>query len=189
MSRRLRRPDGSFISAEAIADAVNISELDEVTGVQDSDLMYIQKIVEAVAATGKYTVGVNPTANDTILFNGVTYTFKASSGAATEITLGTGASGSDTNLGITIFNLITALNASANTALSGATYSDNHTSTNKNATEARVTFDTAGTAGNTYTLGTNTANIVRSAATLAGGTAETISPFKITIADLATALA
>lgn len=122
-------------------------------------------------STGTYTLVANPADASTIVFNGITFTFLDTPSAPTDVQRGTGATGSDTDLGISIDNLVTALNASANAALTGATYSDNHTSTNKNATKIFVTFDTYGTGGNSYTLGTNTGNVVRSAATLTGGTA------------------
>lgn len=152
------------------------------------DLISYVEVTPAEAAEGTYTVGVNPTEDDTIGFNGFEFTFKDSGVEDDEITIGTGATGSDTNLGITIDNLITALNGSADALLSGATYSDNHTSTNKDATVVTVTHDTPGAAGNAYTLDTDTANITPSAATLEGGS-DIVNVLKATtVEDLATAI-
>lgn len=107
-------------------------------------------------ATGTYTIGVNPTAADTIVFNGVTFTFIAGVSTATDIQIGA-------TLADTITEALTVLNASVNASVSVATYS------NPSAGVIKVTYDAGGTDGNAYTLGTNTANIVRSAATLSGG--------------------
>jgi hypothetical protein len=126
-----------------------------------------------VGAFGWYDFAANPANNDTILFNGVTYTFKTSPAGGTDIQIGTGATGSDTNLGITIFNLVTALNASANGSISVATYDGRDTNGSvttsvKNAVRIHIGFDALGNAGKAYTLGTVHANISRSETTLVG---------------------
>lgn len=191
--------DAKFLTPKAIADssyaktsdidtAFEIETYDAADDTESTDVLLIRQLTEAVAATGTYTIGVNPTEDDTIGFNGVEFTFKDSAVEPDEIEIGTGATGDDTDLGITIDNVLTALNASVDADLSGATYSDNHTASNKDGTVITVTFDTAGTAGNAYTLDTDTANIERSAATLAGGSAAGYATKSIELGDLATAI-
>lgn len=105
-------------------------------------------------ATGTITFAANPSAGHTITLNGVVWTFRAS-----------GASGTETNiqgsLSLTLDQLVSDLNGSANTSIDDATYSKTGT------TILTVTHDTAGAAGNAYTLAAS--NATRSGATLTGG--------------------
>jgi len=111
-------------------------------------------------ASGRYVFAANPADASTVLINGVTFTFKDSPVGATEIQRGV-------TLAATIANTVTALNASVNASVSVATYSTPSAASG----ELLIVYDTAGTAGNAYTLGSSTGNITRSAATLTGGTA------------------
>ena len=108
-----------------------------------------------VAATGNITFTLNPTATNTIIVNGVTWTFVAS-----------GASGNQTNiqgsLSATMTQLASDLNASANSSINVASYAGTATALN-------VTYKTVGAAGNAYTLASGNANGVASGATLSGG--------------------
>lgn len=105
------------------------------------------------AATGTITFADNPTAEDTITLNGVTWTFKSS-----------GASGDETNiqgdLAATLAQLVSDLNGSADTDIDDATYTENDT-------QLIITHDTAGAAGNSYTLAASADTV--SGATLTGG--------------------
>src|SRR5690349_1509774 len=130
--------------------------LADLSAPDDTATIPIFENTPAVNASGGYTFVANPSNNNTIVFNGVTFTFKTSPTLATDVQIGTGATGSDTNLGKTIDNLKTVLNASANPLISCATYSDNHTSSNKDATQLNIQFDNPGSLGNYYTLGTAT---------------------------------
>ncbi len=109
-----------------------------------------------VQAAGTITFAVNPSAGHTITLNGVTWIFVAS-----------GAAGSQTNIGgslaATLTQLATDLNASVNASITPATYS------NVGGTKLNVSYDTAGGAGNAYTLVSGNANGVVSVATLSGG--------------------
>jgi hypothetical protein len=169
-------------------DAGGVHRLAVATGVQDTDLVMLSQVREAVAATGNYVFTANPVANDTITINGVVYTFIVGVSAGTNVQIGAGAAGGDTNLGKTIFNLKTVLNASANVLVSIATYADNHTAANKDADTLTITHDTAGAAGNAFPLGTHTSNIARSAATLSGGANEYYESRSMELADLATTI-
>lgn len=106
-----------------------------------------------VAATGSILFANNPTAGDTITLNGVAWTFVAS-----------GATGNQTNiqgsLASTLATLVTNLNASGNASIDDATYSEDDTS-------LIITHDTAGSAGNAYTLAAS--SDTPSGATLTGG--------------------
>lgn len=128
--------------------------------------------IDLFAAGGYYELAANPTDEDVLGFNGVDINFLDTPvDPETDVQIGSGATGDDTDLGITIDNAITLLNASTDELLTGATYSDNHTGSNKDADRIIVKSDTAGDAGNEYTLDTPTAgNVTRSAATLEGGT-------------------
>lgn len=128
--------------------------------------------VALFAAGGYYELAANPTDEDTLGFNGFEINFLDTPvDPETDVQIGSGASGDDTDLGITIDNAITLLNASTDPLLTGATYSDNHTGSNKDADRIIVKMDTVGEEGDEYTLDTPTAgNVTRSAATLEGGT-------------------
>jgi hypothetical protein len=109
-------------------------------------------------AAGSITFGVNPSNTNTIILNGVTWTFVTS-----------GATGNQTNikatLALTLTQLQTDLNASGNTSIAAASYS-------ATATALNITYATVGAIGNTYTLaaGTSGANATLSGPNLTGGT-------------------
>jgi hypothetical protein len=108
-------------------------------------------------ATGTLTFGTNPVNTETIVVNGVAFTFVT--GASTSTNVHIGATKEETAQ-----NFIDVLNASANAAINVATYS-------LAGAVVTVTYDTAGTDGNAYTLANSsgTVAVTRSAATLAGG--------------------
>jgi hypothetical protein len=109
-----------------------------------------------VQATGTLTVTTNPDVDDTIAVNGVTFTFKASSASATQITIGA----TQTE---TAANMVTILNASVHASVSIATYSSS-------SAIVTITHDAGGADGNAFTLANSSGgDITRSAATLAGG--------------------
>lgn len=165
-----------------------VNNTEELTAPTGSATLLIVENVAAIAATGDYTVGTNFADEEEIEFNGVVFIAKETPEDETDFEIGTGATGDDTDLGISIDNLITLLNASVDPLISIATYSDNHTSTNKDATEVITTFDTPGATGNAFTLDTDTVNIVRSAATLEGGAEATEELKHIALEDLAAAI-
>lgn len=112
----------------------------------------------ATSATGTYNfTNANPTNNQTIILNGVTWTFKTS-----------GATGNQTNiqgsLASTIAQLVINLNASVNSSINVATYSSS-------GNQLVITYGTTGTAGNAYTLAAGTYAGIPSGATLTGGSA------------------
>ena len=108
-----------------------------------------------VAATGSITFTANPNATNTIIVNGVTWTFVAS-----------GATGNQTNiqgsLSATMTQLASDLNASANSSINVASYAGTATALN-------ITYKTVGAVGNNFTLASGNANGVVSGATLSGG--------------------
>lgn len=112
----------------------------------------------ATKATGTFTFSKQPVANQTIIVNGVTWTFVASGAGTARTVIGS-------TLAATLLQLAVDLNASTNTSINIATYTAN-TSTNVLA----VSFDTPGTGGNVFTLGKGTAASAVSGTTLAGGT-------------------
>lgn len=107
------------------------------------------------AATGNLLFGGgNPSNTQTIVLNGVNWTFVTS-----------GAAGNQTNikgtLALTLAQLVTDLTASVVAGISVATYTNN-------ATRLFVTYNSAATRGDAYTLGGGTSGATPSGATLAG---------------------
>jgi hypothetical protein len=107
-----------------------------------------------VAARGSITFGSNPSEGDTVTINGTAYTFISGASSGTDVQIkGT--------LSLTLDELVSVLNASADTDVDDATYSKTGT------TQLTIVHDTAGTAGNGFTLAASAATV--SAATLRGG--------------------
>lgn len=127
------------------------------------NLLTINTSFLSVASTGTYTFTTNPTNNQTIILNGVTWTFKTS-----------GATGTQTNIGATTADTLTQLaidlNASTNNSLVIATYA-------VSPTVLTITYNVGGVVGNAYTLAAGTYAGVISGATLAGGVDGTGSGF------------
>lgn len=102
--------------------------------------------------TGVATFSGNPGNGDTITFNGVAVTFVTS-----------GATGNQVNLEVALADTITALatllNGSVNPSLSVATYTPG-------ATTLTIEYDTAGSAGNAYTLTKSSSAVTLSGSTL-----------------------
>lgn len=116
------------------------------------------------AATGTITVTTNPVANDTILVNGATVTFKtALTGSGNEVLIGAAAANTATNLAA-------ALNASTDPLIAAATYSV--AGAVVTATYgSQLIGPVKGVEGNAFTLvtGTAAAKVTMSGATLTGG--------------------
>lgn len=108
-------------------------------------------------ASGRITFSAQPAAESTLVINGVTFTAKASGATGAQFNIGA-------DLAAALTNLATALNASANALLTVATYS-------ATATTLEIVYDTAGVAGNAFTVavGSGTHNGAALAATLLGG--------------------
>lgn len=117
---------------------------------------------QGVAATGKYTFALQPSANATITVGGQVFTFKAATPGANEILIGA-------TVADTVRNTVWALNRSAVAGVAVASYS-----TDLDAAAVTITYDTVGTGGNAMTIVASTSpasNITASGATLAGGSA------------------
>lgn len=108
-----------------------------------------------VKATGSINFSGNVTADDTIAVNGVTFVFAVTAAAANEIEIGA-------TLSDTIANVAAALNAATDFRVAKATYS-------AGASALTVTYDVAGTDGNTFTLSVDGSTLSVSGATLSGG--------------------
>lgn len=110
----------------------------------------------AGVASGSVKSGaVNAAASQTITLNGIVWTFVTSTPTGNQVLIGG-------SLATTLNNLITALNASSDPAMTVASYSIDVTGQN-----LLVTYKTAGTAGNAYTLAASAWTV--SGATLTGG--------------------
>lgn len=108
-----------------------------------------------VAATGTYTFSTNPTNGQTIILNGITWTFVTGTPSTNQTKIGA-------NTAVTLSTLALNLNASGNSSLNVASYS-------ASATVLTITYKAKGTAGNSYTLAAGTYGGSVSAATLTGG--------------------
>lgn len=130
-------------------------------------------------ARGSITFADNPTADDTVTFNGVVIKFSAS--ATDFTTAGTALDPYILQIGVsltaTLDALATAMNGSANASLSVATYA------NSNGTVYTVVYDTYVTAGNAYTLAASADTV--SGATLTGGQAKVAIDVNIENNDIA----
>lgn len=100
-------------------------------------------------ATGTATFSANPAVNDTLTLNGVVYTFTALNIGGT--------------LAQTLQTLLTTIQDSGNASLTVASYSVTGGNT------FNITYNTAGTGGNAYTLAKSSTAITLSGATLTGG--------------------
>jgi hypothetical protein len=118
----------------------------------------------AVAATGYIHLTTTPANNDTIVVNGVTFTFKDT---VTDATIQIQTNATKDTAGA---SAATVLNASVNASVSVATYAYDAATDRIN-----VTYDTAGAAGNAFTLAVTGTNMERSAATLTGGQTANVS--------------
>lgn len=107
-----------------------------------------------VKATGTVTFGSNPSPSDTLVLNGVTLTFVASSPSTNQILIGS-------DEVATAANVQAYLNATSNSSLTVANYSTA-------AGVISIEYKTVGTAGNSYTL-SETGSAITVPATLSGG--------------------
>jgi len=112
--------------------------------------------------TVTFTNANNPNNGQTIVLNGVTWTFVTS-----------GATGNQTNIGAnegaTLTQLVSDLNASANGSINVATYSKSGQGGVAYLNTLTITYKTAGAAGAGYTLNGGTSGATVSGATLSGG--------------------
>jgi hypothetical protein len=118
-------------------------------------LWHLDDAVLKKAATGTILFSANPTPADTITINGTVFTFVASGATGNEINIGS-------SLLSTLAETVTVLNASADTDVNDATYSNN------GADSLIITHDTPGTGGNAFTIAASAGTA--SGATLTGGT-------------------
>lgn len=113
-------------------------------------------VTTGAASAGEITFSAQPVAESTITLNGVAWTFKTS-----------GATGTQTNIGVSLAATLTALAADLNASASAEIAKNTYTAT---ATQLRIVSDTPGVSGNTYTLAASaTSKGTVSAGTLKGG--------------------
>ncbi|WP_431854308.1 hypothetical protein [Azospirillum sp.] len=107
-------------------------------------------------ATGSITFTSQPSPGDTIVVNGVTFTFRTAMLGGEDIIIGA-------NVAETALNTTAVLNGSANASLSVATYEAGDGGVS-------ISHRVIGTGGNTFTLSKTGANITVSGSALSGGT-------------------
>lgn len=115
---------------------------------------------DGVKASGTITISTQPAANDTIVVNGVTFTFKASAPLVRDVKIGA-------NAAATLQNLLDVLQNSTEANVALASYALT------SATVITVTHNATGVAGNSFSLVRTGTAVVLSAATLLGGIAST----------------
>jgi hypothetical protein len=125
------------------------------------------QVVGGTVATGTLTVNTVPTTGETVIVNGITFTFETAPVAPTDVGIGS-------TPAATAANLAAVLAASKDPALTVASYSANGTGVVNIKYGSPSLFGTAGeagTIGNSFTLsaGTSGANVSVSGATLSGG--------------------
>lgn len=112
--------------------------------------------IGATNASGRFSFSAQPAAGSTITLNGTAVTFVSSGATGNQINIGA-------SLAATLTNAATMLNGSADTQISKCAYA-------VSGTAIVATYDTAGTAGNLFTLAASAnSNATPSAATLQGG--------------------
>lgn len=113
-------------------------------------------------ASGTATFSANPAANDTLTIAGTAVTFVASGATGLQVNIGS-------SLAITLSNLLTMLQASADTGLVKLTYSVAGSVLTMTANQYGNSGAQAGSGGNALTLAKVSTVITLSGATLAGG--------------------
>jgi len=122
------------------------------------------------AASGSITFSQQPTDGQTVIINGVTFTFKASGATGDQANIGP-------TLGDTINNAVAALNASGTAGLTTISFqayppSPGGAGQGSGANQILLGVKAVGVAGNAYTLAAGTLpGVTFSGATLSGGTA------------------
>lgn len=124
---------------------------------------------DGVKASGTITFSAAPAASDTIVVNGVTYTFKAAASATglLDVAIGVVANGK-TAVQNSALNLLLALQSSSDTRVNAANYTIDATGL-----IITVKYGTRGTAGNAFSLVKTGTAMTVSGATLSGGVAAT----------------
>lgn len=115
-----------------------------------------------VVATGSLAFSLNPTNGQTIILDGITWTFFSAGGSGNQTQIGS-------TLAATLTQLQLDLTASPNPNIGLANYS-------VTSTQLNVAYKIVGTIGNSYTLGGGTTDATPSAATLTGGAAAATVP-------------
>lgn len=113
------------------------------------------------SALGSVLFNANPANGQTVVLNGVTWTFVTSGATGTQTNIGA-------SLAATLTQLATDLNASANSSINVASYT-------VDGTHLFVTYKTVGAGGNAYTLAAGTTGSTPSGATLTGGVDKSVS--------------
>lgn len=117
-------------------------------------------------ASGTITIGATqPVANDTVVVNGTTFTFKVAAAAANEVTIGATAAA-------TAANLAAVLSAYVGQAVSAASYT-------VASGVVTVTYNLYGTGGNAFTLAKTGSGVTLSGATLSGGVDSTLASVSV----------
>lgn len=108
-----------------------------------------------VKASGSFEFAAQPADGDTIVVNGITFTFKETPTLPSHLPI-------EADLGATLASAVVILNSSPNANVNVADYGATENS-------ILVEYETEGTEGNAFTLDANSLNITPSGPTLTGG--------------------
>lgn len=144
---------------DSISTSTSFNGIQLLDGTLAGGNQLLTQSTEATRATGSFTLTANPTAGQTVVLNGATFT----AGPGNDFAIGVDAAA-------TASNLATVLNASTDTRISQATYV-------ANGAAISVTAKAGGTAGNNYII-----NKAASTATLTVSGGATVAANVVTLA-------
>lgn len=153
-----KSPISESVMARAVKVKVPLAEttLENMTNIMPGATL---SVVGGAKASGTVTLGSNPTAAQTVVVNGVTFTFRVAAATAYEVTIGGTAAASAANLAA-------VLNASTDPAVALADYT-------VSTAVVTATYRTYGVEGNSFALAAGTSGATVSGAALTGGSEPT----------------
>lgn len=146
----------------AVANSETVIETSRIARIATTHDIYFKVGPAPVAATGSIRFADVPAADDTIVINGVTFTFKASGAAGNEINIGA-------DVDETLANAALILEASVEVDVDDATYTTDAYDADTGYGYLNITHDTPGEDGNAFTLAVSGADLHTHNATLTGG--------------------
>lgn len=151
-----KTPINEIIMSRAVTAKVPLAEttLENIVRIMPGARL---EAVGGAKASGTITLGSNPSANDTVVINGETYTFKASGTGVRDVVIGADATATAAALvaKLQLANAPTKTRSASYVAAAGV---------------VTVTYDEVGVDGNAFTLAKTGTAVTVSGATLTGGT-------------------
>lgn len=149
-------------STAAVANSATVIETSGIARIAATHDVHFKAGPAPVAASGRISLADVPAADDIIVINGVTFTFKASGATGNEINIGA-------DVDETLANAIAVLNASVEADVDDATYDFDAYDEEVGFGYLLITHDTPGEDGNAFTLAVSGADLATHNATLIDG--------------------